>query len=290
MSLSLNKLCKLINDKNLVPKKYYRYENNCIFIEIISLTNSVNFLLYIPSRFEIPMSTNSPNIIDINMIDTENMDFNKKDTNLLLKNSNRILQNTIKQTERLEKHINNSNYTISINDAFFLVFIRKGDCDCYKMLNNNKATKSLLVTLSLPDFYQKNKLISNEIADIYSGFEKILQKNISDNYSDIEDIINNRYNILQNYQNKIESIKRNKKLIDEYNNSLKRITNIEIFLKNDWDKNSGKITQCADIKKKIISNITQLSTTNNNLLIRFENYYYVNNIILSNLIENMEDN
>ena len=290
MSLSLNKLCKLINEKNLVPKKYYRYEGNCIFIEIISLINSVNFLLYIHSRFEIPMKSSSPNIIDIQMIDTENMDFNKSPSEISIKNSNRILKNTINQTERLEKYINNSNYTISINDIFFLVFIREGDCDCYKILNNNQDKKSLLVTISLPDFYQKNNLISSEIYDIYSGFEKILEKNISNNYTDIENIINNKYNILQNYQQKIESIQKNKELIDEYNISLKRITSIESFLKNDWDKNSYKISQCADIKKKIISNIMRLRIDNNNLLIRFENYYYINNELLSNLIENIEDN
>lgn len=286
MSLSLNKLCKLINNKNLVPQKYYRYEGKCIFIEIISLKNSVNFLLYIPSRFEMPMLNNSPNIVDINMLDTENMDFNKTSE----ENSNQILKNTIKQAERLEKYINNSNYTISINDAFFLIFIREGECDCYQILNNNQDNKkSLFITISLPEFYQKNKLINNEIYDIYSGFEKILQKNMSDNYSDIENIINNKCNILQNYQHKIENIKRNKELINEYNSSLKRITNIEANFKNDWDKNSTKISKCADIKKNIIRNIIILRTNNNNLLIHFENYYYINNQLLSNLIENIED-
>jgi len=62
MPLSLNKLGQILYEKSFIPKRYF------LFIEIVSLTSGVSSMLYIPSRFSMPVGAGT-NIIDIDLID-----------------------------------------------------------------------------------------------------------------------------------------------------------------------------------------------------------------------------
>ena len=82
MPLSLSKLASFLFKKDFIPRKYFRYEGNCIFLEIVSLSSGVTTMLYIPSRFVIPLSPGE-NVIEVELIDTEDMDPNAYDRNPL---------------------------------------------------------------------------------------------------------------------------------------------------------------------------------------------------------------
>ena len=70
MPLSLNKLASFLFKKDFIPRKYFRFEGNCIFLEMVSLSSGVTTMLYIPSRFVIPLSPGE-NVIEVELIDTE---------------------------------------------------------------------------------------------------------------------------------------------------------------------------------------------------------------------------
>lgn len=53
MTLSLNKLSKILKNNGFLPKKYFLLDNYCIYIEVYSLVNADNFLVYIPSKYDI---------------------------------------------------------------------------------------------------------------------------------------------------------------------------------------------------------------------------------------------
>jgi hypothetical protein len=57
MSLSLNKLERLLSTKGLLPKKYFVIHGNCVYIEVLSITNADSFLLYIPSKYQIAINS-----------------------------------------------------------------------------------------------------------------------------------------------------------------------------------------------------------------------------------------
>jgi hypothetical protein len=56
MTLSFNKLEKLLSEKGLLPKKYFTIHDLIIYVEVLSLSNAGCFLLYIPSKYEIEIS------------------------------------------------------------------------------------------------------------------------------------------------------------------------------------------------------------------------------------------
>ena len=53
MTLSLNKLEKLLSKRGLIPKKYFTIDGLIIYIEILSIPNADSFMLYIPSKYDI---------------------------------------------------------------------------------------------------------------------------------------------------------------------------------------------------------------------------------------------
>lgn len=53
MTLSLNKLERLLSSRGFTIKKYFVINNLCVYLEILSFLNADTFLLYIPSKYEI---------------------------------------------------------------------------------------------------------------------------------------------------------------------------------------------------------------------------------------------
>jgi len=53
MTLSLNKLEKLLSGRGLIPKKYFTIDGLIVYIEVLSIENADSFMLYIPSKYEI---------------------------------------------------------------------------------------------------------------------------------------------------------------------------------------------------------------------------------------------
>ena len=53
MTLTLNKLSKILKNNGLIPKKYFLLDKYCIYIEVFSMLNADNFLVYIPSKYDL---------------------------------------------------------------------------------------------------------------------------------------------------------------------------------------------------------------------------------------------
>ena len=53
MTLSLNKLEKLLSKRGLIPKKYFTVDHLIVYIEVLSIANADSFMLYIPSKYDI---------------------------------------------------------------------------------------------------------------------------------------------------------------------------------------------------------------------------------------------
>ena len=53
MTLSLNKLEKVLSSKGMIIKKIYTISNLCVYIELMHINNVDSIMLYIPSKYEI---------------------------------------------------------------------------------------------------------------------------------------------------------------------------------------------------------------------------------------------
>jgi len=57
MPLSVNKLEKLLSLQGFIPKRYFIIDKYIVYIEIVSIKDATIFLMYIPSKYNIPMET-----------------------------------------------------------------------------------------------------------------------------------------------------------------------------------------------------------------------------------------
>lgn len=57
MSLSLDKLQKLLSNYSMAPVRYYAYHDNLKAVEVMSLTNGEIFLVYVPSDYAFRMTS-----------------------------------------------------------------------------------------------------------------------------------------------------------------------------------------------------------------------------------------
>lgn len=310
MTLSLNKLVQLLEDKELIPKKYYRYDNQCIFIEAVSINYGINCLVYIPSRFQFELLANSDNTIDLELIDGTNLEvstemkydkiknFNKKsDIHNKLENKidiinsdNIILNNLIKQCERLEECVEDLDYFIAIREYQFLVFIRNGVSDCYKINNDKIKDKRLLyVTITLPTLYQKNQTLNRDIIQIQKGYNIIFEKNLKISYEYINDLLLNKGKLLMDYKTVMEKKKKYLTLIDEYEKTLNSLSTKENLLRMEREKNGPKIDNCIEIKKNIIKNLIILYNESNNLSLKCDNILFENGHMLKTILNNINN-
>ena len=70
MPLSINKLEKLLALKGFVPNKYFVSHGACVYMEIVSISNADMFLMYIPSKYNLPVPPND-NVFKIKYVDIE---------------------------------------------------------------------------------------------------------------------------------------------------------------------------------------------------------------------------
>ena len=75
MSLSINKLEKILKSNKLIPQKFYKLYGVCAFIQVFSVTNADQFMIYIPSKYEFNID-NKNNVYKIKPI---SLDENDKD-------------------------------------------------------------------------------------------------------------------------------------------------------------------------------------------------------------------
>ena len=72
MSHSFTKLDLLLKTNGFTPKNIYTIDNYCVYIEILCISTSVVFLLYIPSQFNI--KPDKYNIYKLKYVDIEQSD------------------------------------------------------------------------------------------------------------------------------------------------------------------------------------------------------------------------
>lgn len=79
MSLSIEKLEKLLASKGFVSSRYYVMHGLCVYIEIVSIEQADVFLLYIPSKYKFAVKSKGGNIHKIKYLDIDETEDNTVD-------------------------------------------------------------------------------------------------------------------------------------------------------------------------------------------------------------------
>lgn len=126
MTLSLNKLEKLLGRQGLIPKRYFTIGGMCVYIEILVLNNADIFYLYIPSKYDIKAPDDSSSFkissIDVNEDGTIAGDYAGELDNVQLEKQYEEVDIDIdpdaRGSENLEGVLeNNYNHPLSLQDV-----------------------------------------------------------------------------------------------------------------------------------------------------------------------------
>jgi len=212
MTLSVAKLEKLFASKGFLPVKYYIIGGMCVYIELLYIKHADTFLVYIPSKYEIGISTGK-NVYKIKAIDIDeeeqpadiventytNVDLvlsppkgHKEDINKLLeekynkpvtlnnvsKDDKYEIKDIHKQLNRLKYCTQNIKYDIGILCKNYIATIRHDEVDMYYIKNyKGEEKRSFIVIADIELFYDKIDNIYNDIVLIRNGVYSVLDKN-----------------------------------------------------------------------------------------------------------------
>lgn len=255
MTLSFNKLEKLLSGRGLLPKKYFTIHDLIIYIEVLSLSNAGCFMLYIPSKYEIELAegddvykvkyvdvTEDGNIPEdyagesdnIKNYDGIELDSNENHENIqgyleekykhpvsLKSGKNRDvikLKEVFRQLRRLKFCTQSLKYKLAIVFDHHLCCIRRDDTyECFAIQGQSLGEeKRLMVTIDLETLYEKIDTVSDDIKTIRNEVCKVLDKNQNKHIRNIQKMLEQKNKLLA-YAGSLKEKK------DKYSKALERL-------------------------------------------------------------------
>lgn len=279
MVLSFNKLQIILSDNGIVVKKIFCIKEECVFLELLCITNANCFIMYIPSKYSIPPPNNFDNIYELSFIDLDknnnialeyainpdNIDLANQYEDIDLENNiideNKLNENydhplsltdvkskelkqvkeVIRQLDRLKFCTKNIKYNLSIIFSNYICYNTRDDInECYMIEGYNKNNnKRLLVTIDLNNFLKKIDTFIYDIITIRDGIYKILDKNQYKNVQNLQKLLNDKKDFISHS----EIISKNKKKYFKY------LSKLESLLEKLNHKEKNILSQIYEIRE-----------------------------------------
>jgi len=325
MSLSFKKLYKLIESNQFYNCNFFSINDSCVYIKILSKIDNNSYILYIPSKYDIKMknykSYELKEISNINLskdivfeygYDNENkeredlyhdhgthkdvnefnlMDNYKSEINITNTRSkdNEEVKCLVRQMKRLKYSVENLDYKLVIMYKSYLCSIsRDNRITCYfiKNFNPDDNTKTILVSADLELLFNKNLRLHNELIQVKTGIQKIINKNYATNTKYIAELVNKNINI-NNIHSVIMGKKNNlDKIYNQINTLLENVKNKEKTVRNTTN-NQELLEKILKSKAKLIIEINKIISKKDNLMLLYDKIFFDNIIMLDKISKNI---
>lgn len=314
-SLSIKKLQNLLLSKGFICDKYFVMDDTCFYIQLFSISSSENFLLYIPSKYQIRPDSSS-DVFKIKTIDleiTENIpdeygveksedsdqvelsDDEKLETKLenhykrnitieeISKSDRHSLKTVLRQAKRLKNCVENIKYKLAIIFKNFICSIRRDDSiDCFLVkYYPREDKKKLMVIVDLETLYEKNTMLLEDLKTVRESIYKILEKNQGIHVKIFNKMLESKTDILQIPDRAIE-----KKT--EYSNMLNEL---ETLLKNVISEENKVLDEIVQIEKSMNDTIhMDINKAHKKALLEkeLERLFGIKNGIMKNIVSTRE--
>uniref|UniRef100_A0A6C0LUH7 Uncharacterized protein n=1 Tax=viral metagenome TaxID=1070528 RepID=A0A6C0LUH7_9ZZZZ len=217
MSLSINKLEKMLRNMGILPKKYFTIASMCVYIECLILETADVILVYIPSKYEIhspssgsifklsPLEVNNDGTIpgeygeyddyEENIYEQVNLEIdnngekieNQLETGynqqLSLKDLGgkdlRQLREIFRQLKRLGLCVQSIKYKLCITFKNYLSCIRRDDSFEGFVINGpqSNSQRKIRISIDLESLYTKRTSLASDVKTVRNGIYKVLNKN-----------------------------------------------------------------------------------------------------------------
>lgn len=344
MVLSLKKLNSMLRGKKLLINKIFSMKGYCVFIELISIETGLLIMLYIPSSYDISISSqfkdieyeikyyeesedNDEDLIDkytvkdeMNIdkmydtikINTQNGNFEDimKDSyndkiilkNIKLENKRRVKSMT-RQIDRLRNMFKIIDYKLCIfYKSYFSSISRDGESiDSYSISKYvGLENFTMVVSFNLEMLLEDLKIV-DDVKEIYNQVYNVLRRNVDNNFAKFRELSMKVSNSSMNFSENDSIIDRNEtelknilneKIIIEKNiNKLKKqdYTNVNTDIMNSKkiEKETKKIKVLNTRFSDLLQEILELKTIKDNHVLKNDQVFFDNSVMLNHIIENL---
>lgn len=324
-TLSFKKLYTLIESNQFYNCHFFTIDNSCVYIKIISKIDNNSYMLYIPSKYDIKMNNyksfelkeisninSSKDIVleygydnenkeredmyhdhgthkdvnEFNLIDNYKSEININNTR---SKDNEEVKCLFRQMKRLKYSVENLDYKLVIMYKTYLCAIsRDNQISCYFIKNFNTADniKTILVSADLEMLFNKNMRIHNELTQVKSGIQKIINKNYITNTKYIGELVKKNINIGNIHS--IIILKKNDldKLYKQVYELLQNVKNKEKTIR-DTTNNQELLANILKSKAKLIIEINKIISRKDNLMLLYDKIFFDNIIMLDKISKNI---
>ena len=307
-SLSIEKLVRLLGTRHLVPTEYMRMDGGCIFIEVACLNSGTTALVYIPSRFRVPID-GAATVSQIEIVDPRTLGATDKGDLLSGRREKEkdVLEGIVKQLERIQHYTSSTKYDLLVSEGSYFAYIRDGECDCYRRKTAVRAPRSVRIVATLPVLFESSSF-GADCALIYEGIQERVLGNLGRS-TGLVDRLSQRLQgsiatgctkiLNQKTLGRMKLLKRYSSLLDSLNESMRSLeTQKEVRsrgLEGDLETSRiyadavRSIQMCLDLKKEVVEEIRGLRMDLDRMTFPAERIIHENASLLEKLNVNMAE-
>lgn len=355
MPLSFTRLEKLLTSQGLLIQRLFTMQKQLVFLELVSLSNVEHILLYIQSKYAIPVEDRKDafNIEYIELTDSGDIpneyagemdayDLEKSydeieiDTQMdpfeggsiverleenynrpvSMKNSDKEDEMTIKdvfrQLRRLKLCVQNVRYKLSVMYKNYMCCIRRDDdMECYK-IDGLSTKRKLYVSLDLETFYAKIDTLTEDVRIVREGVYKVLDRNQTRHSRNLDNMLARARGVTeyssdiwmrkQKYQAYIDKLEELMSVILRSERTImEKISDIrsgrsdggvkglhdDIQRSHTISAYEAESTRISNVKHNIISNLMELKSKQERLIIDTDKIFFDNSVMIDTVIKNM---
>ena len=171
------------------------------------------------------------------------------------------------------------------------------------------SERVLYVTLDLELLYNSNDNLNNDLKQISTGINKILDKNYSFHIQNLRTLLATKENVVQSVNSSISKKQDNNSYISKFVKLFKIMCNNESQIKKqvqdlkqekqgsihyDIEFSHAKhrldkeLSKCQKVKNEVLTQITKLKSANSNIALTMDKILFDNIILLDQVFKNLE--
>jgi hypothetical protein len=297
-NICILKLSEVVENKGIIIKKIYKFEDKIVYIEVINVLYEDTFFIKIPDYTSVDLSTSNTDYSIIEMVkyspkdlDDDYFDTSNTIYDYVFERKDETVDILKQQVERIQKCMKTNGYTVCLQLKEFLFTSNFGLVNTYllKGLDKSLDNEKLFVIIEFDLFCDELNFICEKIKEIkksvYESINVFRVKTINtlnehfDNrvmFKKIESSITRYVNVEKKYTTLIEKLTGEEEKYLRYIHNLKNklLSGDRVDIAAEHAFLEKKLNDIYNYKDSVIDNLLSVKELHENLILKIDNFVY----------------
>jgi hypothetical protein len=211
----LSNLLSFFQKSKISVNGIFTYDNRTVFLLLMYLNSGVEFILYVPSKFNIKSDNNAKNFPQVNLsIEDEDEEEKNFHTATYEQESRKRTENML---SRFLKIIKGGLYKIAVVQKTYMTIINRHDSVESYIFTNPFVTTGVYFVIDLENFYKLATTLDRDILNFEQLFTNKILSGVDVEVNRVLPVLNKVYNDVKNFSSRTMSSKYSER-IDKLNN------------------------------------------------------------------------